>query len=128
MPTPKITARKKALKAASKKTSRPAFVREVDPIIWKHSFLTSFGAGGEMTEDSCEVRISNGSIAISYDDVGKVVYEGTEEAPGHFRLSCSAVNGRATLHRFPDDDMLEGFWAEGGYLGMWRIQLNDDAE
>jgi hypothetical protein len=65
---------------------------------------------------------------VSYVDEGTVVYEGAEEAPGHFRLTSPAVNGRATLHQFPGDDMLEGFWAEGGGRGMWRIQLNDDPE
>ena len=74
----------------------------------------------------CEVRISGGTIAISYQgDSGPVVYEGPEVEPGHFRLTAQSVNGRASLHRLPDDAILEGSWSEGGYEGMWRIELDE---
>jgi hypothetical protein len=122
-----LTNKKKINKTAKRKRSSDVSGK-VHPVMWKHSFMTCFYADGELSETSCQVRISRGGIAVSYADEGEVVYEGTEDAPGHFRLACKAVNGRATLHRFPDGDMLEGFWTEGGNRGMWRIQLNDDAE
>lgn len=76
---------------------------------------------------ACEVRISGGTIAVSYigEEIGVVVYEGTEVEPGHFRLTAPSVEGRATLHRFRDDNVLEGWWHEGGDEGMWRITLDD---
>jgi hypothetical protein len=80
-----------------------------------------------VSEDKCEVRISGNKIWISYEgDGGPVLYEGDEKSPGHFKLFCNSQKGRATLHRFPDDDILEGFWIESGYQGMWRIQLIDE--
>jgi hypothetical protein len=117
---------KKNKKAKKKKFT--AISSENYPVMWKHSFMMCFYADGELSETSCQVRISRGGIAVSYVDGGEVVYEGTEDTRGHFRLACKAVNGRATLHRFPDGDILEGFWTEAGNRGMWRIQLNDDAE
>jgi len=90
--------------------------------VFKNCEMTMFSADGEWSHP-CEVRIGSGSIAVSYEDDGPVVYEGPELEPGHFKLK--AVNGRATLHRITDDDILEGSWFEGGYQGMWRIQLDD---
>ncbi|ESY01396.1 hypothetical protein [Mesorhizobium sp. LNJC405B00] len=95
--------------------------------VFKNCTMTMFTAEGEWDwGDSCEVRISDGSIAVSYRDDGQlVVYEGPELEPGHFKLQFSAMNGRATLHRFAGADILEGHWIEGGNQGMWRIQLDD---
>lgn len=91
--------------------------------VFRNSDMTMYSADGEWSIP-CEVRIDAGSIAVSYDDEdGPVVYEGTEEGAGHFRLTAPRVAGRATLHRFYADDMLEGFWVESGHEGMWRIQL-----
>ena len=74
----------------------------------------------------CEVRISNGTIAVSYEEIdGAVVYEGPEVEPGHFKLAAQKVSGRGTLHRFHDDDLLEGGWSEDGLSGMWRITLEN---
>jgi hypothetical protein len=52
-----------------------------------------------------------------------VVYEGKEVASGHFELSCTRKQGRATLHQVPGEDLLEGHWTQGQDQGMWRIQL-----
>ncbi len=75
----------------------------------------------------CKVRISDGSIAVSYDEegVGVITYEGPEVEPGHFRLNAPAVDGQATLHRFQNSNVLEGWWHQGGARGMWRITLSD---
>jgi len=56
----------------------------------------------------CEVRIDGAKIVVSYDDGGPVTYEGEAISPGHFRLACPRKKGRATLHRAPDDNVLEG--------------------
>lgn len=48
-----------------------------------------------------------GTIAISYVDDGVAVCEGNEVEPGHFKLSTKGKKGRATLHRFRDDDVLD---------------------
>jgi hypothetical protein len=110
------------------KTAMPKAHASNKPLafVWKHSALTSYNEG-EIWEDKCEVRMSGRKIWISYKgDDGPILYEGDEKSPGHFKLLCIAQKGRATLHRFPDDDILEGFWIESGYQGMWRIQLIDE--
>ena len=72
----------------------------------------------------CQVRIDGAKIAISYEQHdGATVYEGEEVAPGHFELTCARRNGRATLHRPPGENLLEGYWVEGENRQMWRIQL-----
>lgn len=77
--------------------------------------------------DPCEVKIDNGRIVVSYEDEGGgyIVYEGSENGAGHFELSAPSVNGRATLHMFNGNKVLEGWWDEEGTRGMWRIFLRE---
>lgn len=94
--------------------------------IWKKASAETYFADGEMTDTACEVRIERGEIVVSYDDDdGPVLYRGNEEGAGHFKLSAPERKGSATLHRMPDTDVLNGFWVEGGWQGMWRIHLGE---
>jgi len=57
---------------------------------------------------------------------GELLWQGVEQAPGHFRLTKVGDNGSiASLHRFPGGKTLDGWWLEDGYEGMWRITLSD---
>lgn len=95
--------------------------------VWGKSSLTSYYDGDDRVDCDCQVRIEGQKIVVSYDDDdGPMVYQGSETAAGHYRLVSSRKNGRATLHREPGDDVLEGHWIEAGYEGMWRIQLGTD--
>ncbi len=72
----------------------------------------------------CQVRLSNGEIVIDYlEDNTRVIYRGIDDGSGHYQLDSPEINGRATLHRFPNSEILEGSWIEGGYRGMWKIHL-----
>ncbi len=95
--------------------------------VWRGCSMDSYYETGEFYPDTpCEVRISGGTIAVSYvTDDQFVVYEGPEIEPGHFELTAPKVSGRATLHRFQDDEVLEGSWSEDGLSGMWRIILEN---
>ena len=89
----------------------------------------SFGAGAVKSRQ-CEVRLAdNGEIEVSFrssaDETGYTVYEGKELDEGHYLLECESPVGRATLHRFPDSLILEGYWEEGDDHGMRRITLGD---
>jgi hypothetical protein len=91
--------------------------------VYRNSQMDTY-EGSRMYSSTCDVNIHEGSIAVSYRDEGRfVVYEGTQIAPGHFELGTAATGGRATLHQGPNSDVLEGWWLEGGYEGMWRIEL-----
>ena len=88
---------------------------------WKKAVRASYNR--EMMSE-CQVRIDGTRIAISYQQHdGPTVYEGEEIASGHFELACARKNGRATLHRPPGENLLEGYWVEGQDHGMWRIKL-----
>lgn len=96
--------------------------------LWKKCHMDTVYWGDEAPEEkaACQVRIGEGRIAISYEEEGHhVVYEGREDGGGHFRLVRLGGGGSATLHQFPEEDELEGFWQEGGYLGFWRVTLSD---
>lgn len=74
----------------------------------------------------CEVILNDGELTVSYYDEdieGYAVYKGRESSPGHFELAAPMVNGRATLHRLPDADLMVGSWEEDGMRGMWQIRL-----
>ena len=92
---------------------------------WKNCRTESFYRDDE---SSCEVRINGSEIVVSYrDDSRWITYRGNEVAPGHFELS-SDHGGKATLHRSPDSDWLEGFWIESPEEGMWRIELGEESD
>ncbi len=74
------------------------------------------------TDDDVDVSIEDGRILLTYfDDQGAVVFEGREEAPGHYELTARSRPRRAQLRR--TDDVLEGSWREGNSTGSLRIEL-----
>ena len=100
---------------------------EQTPMIWRNSTMECLYEEGSARQDApCQVRIQGGELILSYEsEAGHVIYRGTEEGDGHYRLTAPSVAGRGTLHRVPGDDLLEGSWTEAGYSGMWRIQLDE---
>jgi hypothetical protein len=92
---------------------------------WKHSVLASYYH--RAIKGECQVRIDGTKIVVSYEQHdGPTVYEGEEVASGHFRLTCVRKSGRATLHRMPGENLLEGHWSQGEDQGMWRIRLENE--
>jgi hypothetical protein len=95
---------------------------------YKNATYWTFHFGKEAAESHpCEVRImDDGEIVVSYEtDNDFVVYKGEEQGQGHYLLESEEQQGRASLHRFPDSLILEGYWEEGGMKGMWRIELDE---
>jgi hypothetical protein len=90
---------------------------------WKNSSADTYTKGEQF---ACEVRITTFEIVVSYETgQGAVTYQGKEVAPGHFELTCEEIDGKASLHRSPDGEWLEGWWSEGQDEGMWRIRLGE---
>lgn len=88
---------------------------------WKQSELAAYH---RETRGKCQVQIEGTKIRVSYEGHDRlVVYEGKEVASGHFELTCTRKQGRATLHQIPGEDLLEGHWTQGQDQGMWRIHL-----
>lgn len=70
------------------------------------------------------VKLGEDSILIEYEDAELVQYQGKANGEGHFELYGIGFHGHASLHMFPGSSILEGFWEEEGYRGMWRIKLS----
>lgn len=88
-----------------------------------NSEMLAYSDGG-LDRANCEVRIDDTSIVVSYDtEDGPVVYAGSAEGAGHYKLKARGVNGEATLHCFAKGKVLDGWWRENGEDGMWRIWL-----
>ncbi len=80
----------------------------------------------------CIVKITgegeNAEIHVEYEDDDEIViYKGKSLGSGHFSLKTisKTVKGQATLHQIPGGKILEGYWQEDGYKGMWRIKLKE---
>jgi hypothetical protein len=97
--------------------------------IWEDCTMTTVCIG-EAPADvrRCNVRIDESSLVIDYydDEFGLVTYRGANDGSGHFGLTSDENPiGRASLHRFPEGAILEGYWIEEGYEAFWRIELNE---
>lgn len=86
---------------------------------------TYFESGDAWVDEECEVRFEADKIFVSYlgEDGIPVLYIGVQKGEGHFRLECKHIDGVASLHRFPEGQILDGWWKENGFQGMWRITL-----
>lgn len=96
--------------------------------IFRHSTWRSYDETGPSDAD-CVVRIDGPEMVVEFESDGPgkwYRYVGYEEGDGHYHLTCPELDGTASLHRFKDVDILEGSWKEGGYRGMWHIELSDE--
>ncbi|MCF4124961.1 hypothetical protein [Methylobacterium sp. SyP6R] len=98
---------------------------EHDMPVWNNCTMSSYYDDG-LIEEQCVVKIEGSSIIIEYmNGKNRYSFVGVEQTDGHYKLTAQTHKGRATLHRFPNDQFLEGWWHEDGRVGMWRIQLDD---
>lgn len=93
--------------------------------IWNNSKMAVLHYSKDAADEHwpCIVKLTDDSILVEYDDEGMVQYTGASKGDGHFALVAPEVKGRATLHRLPGENVLEGSWAEDGVRGMWKIDL-----
>ena len=52
-----------------------------------------------------------------------VLLHGERRGQGHYILSAQNAGIDASLHRFADSTILEGFWRNGRERGFWRLHL-----
>jgi len=116
---------------ATRQEKSPELRGEWEPhmAVWNNSVMECiyYDADAADLDLHCQVRIDDDEIVVTYeeDDGGYPLYRGQNDGTGHFVLQCPANHGRATLHRFPNGQILEGFWDEEGYRGFWRIRLQE---
>lgn len=85
--------------------------------------LLWYSAEASAEQEPCIVKIDDQEILVEYEDDGLVQYKGKNNGDGHFELNSPDVEGHASLHMFPNSNVLEGSWVEGKRRGMWRIVL-----
>jgi hypothetical protein len=95
--------------------------------VWNNSKMTVYYPASESSEADCVVKIDEQEILVEYDDDGTLrQYRGLNRGDGHFSLEMHApgTSGKASLHMFDGSTILEGYWCEDSYRGMWRIKLS----
>ena len=76
----------------------------------------------------CDVRVVTSSLSINCLFLEEeVTLHGLRNGQGHYHLVAPDGGMQATLHRFKDSQILEGFWTRRGRRGFWRIQLPEVA-
>lgn len=93
--------------------------------IWADSEMDWYYAEGESETVKCIIRIDGSNIVLDYVyERKRFVFKGSEDGEGHYRLFSDDGSGsKYHLHRFRDDETLDGVWFEGGHIGMCRISL-----
>jgi hypothetical protein len=87
-----------------------------------------YNTGRPSRNVTASVKLDGEDITVEYPgEHGQERYFGKALAPGHYELRAVEIGGRATLHRFPGSDYLEGYWSQDHHYGMWRIQLINEA-
>lgn len=101
---------------------------------YKNATMRTYTFGVDnVSKKKCEVCLDeDGEIEVSYrcssNENGYTSYEGKAQGDGHYLLESVTPAGRASLHRFPDSLILEGYWEEDDAQGMWRIELGKFAD
>lgn len=73
------------------------------------------------------VDIGVRSIVVEWQEgTRKYRNEGVRTGQGHFILEAGDGAGKATLHRFQNSSILEGFWTTSSRSGFWRLHLPED--
>lgn len=70
----------------------------------------------------------NGMTLVAPDVAGNdVLWHGERRGQGHYVMVAQSAGMEASLHRFADSTILEGFWRNGRDRGFWRLHLPLDA-
>lgn len=63
------------------------------------------------------------TLLLPNDSGEPVLMHGERRGQGHYVLSAQSAGIEASLHRFADSTILEGFWRNGRERGFWRLHL-----
>lgn len=105
---------------------------------YKNSHIDFYYLVGDVDEDDiassttdfeCIVILRENEIVIEYeedndDGIDQIrTWKGEMFGEGHYKLSCTQIEGNASLHRFHDSMILEGYINDDGEKCMWRVKL-----
>ena len=67
-------------------------------------------------DDECELKYD--------DDDGKFwSWKGIAQGQGHYKLKANHSGAQGSLHMFEGARIMDGYWSENGFKGMWRVYL-----
>ena len=94
-------------------------------VIWREARMDTifYDAKPSIVDQRCWVKIGDGRFELTFDIGSPPAYVGKRAGNGHYRV-VSPGSGSGTLHRFADDEILEGFWDLNGRRGFWRVTLS----
>ena len=65
-----------------------------------------------------------GLTLVTANEKGEnILWHGERRGQGHYVLNAQYPGMEASLHRFADSVILEGFWRNGKERGFWRLHL-----
>ena len=90
--------------------------------------LAFFEARDARRDISAQIKFEGrGLTLLMADESGHpVMWHGERRGQGHFVLSAPEADMEASLHRFADSLIMEGFWRHGRERGFWRLHLPHD--
>lgn len=80
-------------------------------------------------EIHCIVVVEGDELELKYDqeDGSFWSWKGSDQGCGHYLVYAnSGRRGRAVLHHLRSTSYLNGYWAENGLKGMWRVELGSE--
>jgi hypothetical protein len=84
-----------------------------------------FAARDARTDVPVQVTLDARGLTLVMPDASgePVLLHGERRGQGHYILSAQNAGIEASLHRFADSTILEGFWRNGRDRGFWRLHL-----
>jgi len=94
-------------------------------INWREASMDTifYDAKPSIVGQRCWVKIGDGRFELTFDIGSPAAYVGKRVGNGHYRVVFPG-SGSGTLHRFANDEILEGFWDLNGRKGFWRVTLS----
>lgn len=91
--------------------------------------IAYFDARDARIDIPAQVKLDmRGLTLVAANENGEnVLWHGERRGQGHYVLGTQKPGMDASLHRFADSMILEGFWRNGRERGFWRLHLPADA-
>ena len=65
--------------------------------------------GSELNAPGYEICINGDQLTISFQGTqGRIAYRGSDLGGGHYELTTDLIEGRASVHRAPNSEVIEG--------------------
>ncbi len=73
-----------------------------------------------LLKQHCWLKLGGGTLELCFEMGSPPAMIGKRDGNGHYRVVTPGTGG-GTLHRFAQEEVLEGSWEMNGQRGFWRI-------